>query len=59
MSYRRMVMGFSLAMVVIGVAILLSTLTHGGGPVSIGFIMGIGFVGVGIGRFWVARRMSP
>lgn len=58
MSYQRTVMGFSIAMIVIGVAILVSTFANGGGPTSIGFLMGIGFVGVGIGRFWIARRMS-
>jgi hypothetical protein len=49
---------FSLAFAVIGVLLLVVTLANGGGPASIGFIMGILFVVVGIGRLWIARRFQ-
>jgi hypothetical protein len=43
---------------VIGVLLLVVTLANGGSPASIGFIMGILFVVVGIGRLWIARRFQ-
>jgi hypothetical protein len=55
-TYHRAILGFSLVFVVIGLALLVSTLANGGGPASIGFLMGILFVAVGIGRFWISSR---
>ena len=54
--YHSAIRGFSLVFVVVGVALLISTIANGGSPVSIGFIMGILFVAVGIGRYWIASR---
>lgn len=49
---------FSLVFALIGVLLLVVTLANGGGPASIGFIMGILFVVVGIGRLWIARKFQ-
>jgi len=38
--------------------ILVATLAAGGGPLSVGFVMGIAFLAVGAGRLWAASRMS-
>ena len=38
------------------VLLLVVTLANGGGPASIGFVMGILFVAVGVGRYWIASR---
>jgi len=57
-AYQRTVMAFSLVLVAIGLAVLVATIAAGGGPASVGFLMGIAFLGVGIGRFWIARRME-
>ncbi|HVP02371.1 MAG TPA: hypothetical protein VMT10_07370 [Solirubrobacteraceae bacterium] len=46
---------FSVAMIVIGVALVARTLSAGGGPLSIGVIMGVLFLAAGLGRIWVAR----
>jgi hypothetical protein len=54
--YHGAIKGFSLAFVVIGVLLLVVTLVNGGGPGSIGFLMGILFVAVGVGRYWIASR---
>lgn len=54
--YHSAIRGFSLIFVVVGVALLISTIANGGSPVSIGFIMGILFVAVGVGRYWIASR---
>jgi hypothetical protein len=56
--YRWAVRGISLVFVVVGVAVLGATLANGGGPASVGVLMGIVFVGVGVGRFWVNERMG-
>lgn len=57
-AYHGAIKGFSLAFVAIGVLLLVVTLVNGGGPVSIGFLMGILFVVVGVGRYWVASRFQ-
>jgi hypothetical protein len=57
-AYHGAIRGFSLAFVVIGVLLLVVTLANRGGPASIGFLMGILFVAVGAGRYWIASRQS-
>ena len=56
--YRGAVRGFSLVFVAVGLAVLVTTLANGGGPVSVGFLIGIAFIGVGAGRLWVGSRMG-
>ncbi len=56
--YRWAVRGFSLVFVVVGLAVLVVTLANGGGPLSVGFLIGVAFVGVGVGRLWVGERMG-
>ncbi len=58
MIYRQAVRGFSLAFVLIGLVVLAVTLANGGGPASVGVLMGIAFVAVGAGRLWIASRME-
>jgi hypothetical protein len=54
--YQGAVRAFSLAMVAIGLVVLVVTLANGGGPASIGFLLGLAFLGVGAGRLWIATR---
>ncbi len=54
--YRGAVRAFSLAMLAIGLAVLVTTLANGGGPASYGFLIGIAFVAVGAGRLWLGAR---
>jgi hypothetical protein len=56
--YRGAVRAFSLAMAVIGLAVLVLTLANGGGPASVGFLIGIAFLLVGAGRLWLSTRME-
>jgi len=56
--YKHAVRGFSAAFVLIGLIVLAVTLANGGGPASVGVLMGLAFVAVGAGRLWVARRME-
>ena len=55
-AYQGATRGFSLAFVVIGLLLLVVTLANGGGPASIGFLLGIIFVAVGVGRYWISTR---
>jgi hypothetical protein len=57
-AYHGAIKGFSVVFAAIGVLILVVTLANGGGPLSIGFLMGILFVVVGVGRFWIASRFQ-
>ena len=56
--YRGSVRAMSVLMLGLGVAILVVTLGSGGGPLSIGVLLGIAFVAVGAGRLWLASRMK-
>lgn len=56
MIYRQAVRGFSLAFIAIGLVVLAVTLANGGGPASVGVLMGIAFMAVGVGRLWIASR---
>jgi len=42
-------------MMLIGVALLVSTLARGGGPLAIGVLLGVLFVAAGAGRLYIAR----
>jgi hypothetical protein len=56
--YRGSVRALSLVMVGLGIAILVLTLAAGGGPLSLGILLGLAFLAVGAGRLWVASRMK-
>jgi hypothetical protein len=56
--YRGAVRAFSLTFVAIGLLVLVVTLASGGGPASLGFLMGIAFLLVGAGRLWIGSRME-
>lgn len=55
-AYHGAIRAFSLVFVVVGLLLLIVTLANGGGPASIGFLMGILFVAVGVGRYWIASK---
>jgi hypothetical protein len=56
--YRHAVRAFSLAFVLIGLVVLVVTLANGGGPASVGVLMGIAFLAVGVGRLWIGSRLE-
>ncbi len=56
--YRGAVRTFSLTFVVVGVTVLAVTLANGGGPASVGVLLGVVFVAVGAARLWLAGRME-
>jgi hypothetical protein len=56
--YRGSIRAFSFLFIALGLAILVTTLAAGGGPVSVGVLMGIVFLAVGAGRLWISARMG-
>lgn len=56
--YRGSIRAFSLVFIALGLVLLVSTLANGGGPLSVGVLIGIAFAAVGAGRLWVSSRMS-
>jgi len=54
--YRGSVRAFSLVFVGLGLVLLASTLANGGGPLSVGVLLGLAFLVVGAGRLWIATR---
>ena len=42
-------------MVLVGLGLVVSTLVRGGGPLAVGLVVGVLFVGVGGGRLWLER----
>jgi len=49
--YDRSVKAISVFFVVIGLVIFGITLVNGGGPISVGVLIGLAFVGIGIARW--------
>ena len=56
--YSGSVRALSVVMLGLGAVILVKTIAAGGGPLSIGILLGIAFVPVGAGRLWLASRMG-
>jgi hypothetical protein len=48
----------SAVMIIIGVLLIVRTLTLGGGPTATGILLGAAFLAVGIGRLYIQFR-SP
>jgi hypothetical protein len=45
----------SVALLGVGVAMVASTLAHGGGPLAVGVLLGVLLTLVGAARLWLAR----
>lgn len=54
--YQGSVRAFSLVFLALGLVLLITTLVNGGGPLSVGTLLGIAFLVVGAGRLWIASR---
>lgn len=52
--YSGSIRTLSFIFVALGLLILVSTLTHGGGPFSLGVLLGVAFLAVGIARLWLS-----
>jgi hypothetical protein len=54
--YQGSVRTFSIIFLALGLLILVTTLANGGGPLSVGTLLGLAFLAVGAGRLWIASR---
>ena len=57
-AYAGSVRILSVVMLGLGTLILIKTISAGGGPFSVGTLLGLAFVAVGAGRLWLASRMG-
>ncbi len=55
-TYQSLVRTFSIIFLGLGLLILVTTLANGGGPLSVGTLLGLAFLVVGAGRLWIASR---
>ena len=53
--HRRGTLLLSWALVVLGVAMIIRTVTAGGGVLATGLLLGTLFILAGAGRIWIAR----
>lgn len=56
--YHGSVRVLAVLFIAIGLLLFVTALAGGGGPLSLGVILGVAFVGVGAGRLWIANRMG-
>ena len=56
--HRGATRAMSVVMMVLGVAILVSTIARGGGPLAVGILLGVMFLAAGAGRLLVERYRS-
>ncbi|HEV7806983.1 MAG TPA: hypothetical protein VGO80_14265 [Solirubrobacteraceae bacterium] len=54
--HRTATLVLSIAMVLLGIAILVRTFDAGGGPLALGTILGVLFVAAGAARGWFTWR---
>jgi hypothetical protein len=54
--YQGSVRAFSFVFIALGLLLLIATLVNGGGPLSVGTLLGLAFLAVGAGRLWIASR---
>jgi hypothetical protein len=52
--YKRSVLVFAVVAIGLGIALLVETVVVGGG--AVGYLLGVLFVGLGIGRLYLLRR---
>ena len=52
--YKRSVLVFGAMAIVLGIALLVETAAQGGG--TAGFVLGLLFIGLGVGRLYLLRR---
>jgi hypothetical protein len=54
--YRAVTRLFAVVIVGFGVAIVVVTIANGGGPASFGFLIGLVFTALGLGRLYLSLR---
>jgi hypothetical protein len=57
--YHGSIRVFSIVFIALGLALLVTTLAAGGGPLSVGTFLGLVFLAIGAGRLWISTRTRP
>lgn len=57
-QHDKVIRLFSVLQVLLGVAIIVVTVFRGGGPLSLGVILGVALVAVGLARWRLQQRMG-
>jgi hypothetical protein len=57
--HRQSTRVMSTLMVLLGLAMIVSTLVNGGGALAIGLLLGVLFVAAGLGRLYLLGRTGP
>jgi hypothetical protein len=52
--YKHSTRALSLLFLALGLVLLVRTLAAGGGPASVGVLLGVAFLAVGVGRLWLS-----
>ena len=55
-AYRNSTRAFGVFMVLLGIAMIVSTIVRGGGPLAFGVVLGLAFALLGAGRLYLARE---
>jgi hypothetical protein len=58
-AYLASSRALSAILCVVGVALVVSTLLRGGGPLALGVVVGVMFAVLGAARLRLARQMAP
>ncbi len=58
-AYRHFTFLFSGALLLLGLAMLFTTVLKGGGPLATGVVMGALFALLGAGRLWILAARRP
>ena len=55
-AYLNSTRAMSAVILVLGLAMVVSALAHGGGPLALGVVLGTMLALLGVGRLWLARH---
>ena len=58
-SYRQSTRVLGVLLALLGVAMVVTTLARGGGPLAIGVVVGVLFTVLGVGRAYLAGGVEP
>jgi hypothetical protein len=58
-AYLASTRALSAALLLLGLAMVVSTLARGGGPLAVGVVLGAMLALLGVGRLWLARSRKP
>jgi uncharacterized membrane protein len=57
-AYDSTVRLFSVSAALIGVVLIVMTLARGGGPFSVGVLLGVAFVALGVARYRLQQKLG-